>query len=61
MHESIRKYSEKVRKLTLKPMLTSPMSGMVGDERIITDSGELLEKGTIKFCRLHPPRLDSFL
>jgi hypothetical protein len=47
--------------LTLKPMLTSLMSGMVGDERIIMDSGELLEKGTVKFCLLKPPLLDSFI
>jgi hypothetical protein len=47
--------------LTLKPMLTSPMSGMVGDERIITDSGEHLRKGTEKFRSLGLTFFDSFV
>jgi hypothetical protein len=41
-------------------MLTSPMSGMVGDERIITDSSEHLRKETEKSDRFGIPRLDSF-
>jgi hypothetical protein len=41
--------------LTLKLMLTSLRLEMVGDECIIMDSGELLEKGTEKFDLLRAP------
>jgi hypothetical protein len=45
--------------LTLKPMLTSPMSGMVRDEQIITDSGGHLQGRTSDSRLPKPPLLDS--
>jgi hypothetical protein len=50
MHESIRKYSEKVRMLTLKMIRCTVVAIVDGGELGFTDSGEVLQKGTID-CR----------
>jgi hypothetical protein len=60
MHESIRKYSEKVRMLTLKMIRCTAVAIVDGDELKLADSGEHLRKGTEKSDRFKTPRLDSF-